>query len=62
MRDRINPCIHYVCAHETCRKGYKDVTMAKCKNCAKYKGRKSGKKPESVRLKREKEKIRTDNR
>lgn len=60
MKDRINPCIHYICAHETCRKGYKDVTMTKCKNCARYRGRKSNRRSESVRLRREKEKVRTD--
>lgn len=25
MKDRINPCIYYVCAHETCQKGRKKV-------------------------------------
>lgn len=60
MKDRTNPCIHYVCAHESCKKGFKDVTMAKCKNCGKYRGRKNPRKEEPVRLKREKEKLRTD--
>ena len=41
-KDRLNPCIHYVCKGETCKKGFKDVTLAKCKTCEKYRPRKSG--------------------
>ena len=29
MKDRTNPCIYYVCAHGTCQKGRKDVTVKK---------------------------------
>ena len=25
-KDRLAPCIHYVCKGETCKKGFKDVT------------------------------------
>jgi len=60
MKDRMNPCIYYVCAHETCQKGRKDVTMDKCKNCSKYRGRKSAKKPLPARLKREQSRLRSE--
>lgn len=62
MKDRINPCIYYVCAHEICQKGRKDVTMNKCKNCSKYRGRKNPKKPLPARLKREQSKQKADRR
>lgn len=62
MKDRINPCIYYVCAHETCQKSRKDVTMNKCKNCSKYRGRKNPKKPLPARLKREQSKQKADRR
>ena len=58
-KDRLNPCIHYVCKGETCKKGFKDVTLAKCKTCEKYRPRKSGQKQESVKEKRQEEKGRT---
>ena len=48
-KDRLNPCIHYVCKGETCKKGFKDVTLAKFKTCEKYRPRKSGQKQESVK-------------
>ena len=60
-KDRLNPCIYYVCKGETCEKGFKNVTLDKCKNCPKYRGRKSGKKPESIKSKRQKDKDRHDN-
>ena len=60
MKDRINPCIHYVCKGETCGKGIKNVDLAKCKNCSKYCPRKSAKKTESIRAKRQKDKDRHD--
>ena len=60
-KDRLNPCIHYVCKGETCKKGFKDVTLAKCKTCEKYRPRKSGQKQESVKQKRQKDKDRHDN-
>jgi len=31
-KDRLNPCIYYVCKGETCKKGFKDVTLAKCRD------------------------------
>lgn len=62
MKDRTNPCIYYICAHEPCQKGYKDVTMAKCKNCAKYRGRKNPNKPLPARIKREQSKQKADRR
>lgn len=61
MKDRISPCIYYVCAHADCQKGKKDVTMNKCKNCPKYKPRKTTKRPESVKSKKAKDKDRHDN-
>lgn len=57
-KDRLNPCIYYICAHETCEKGFVDVTMAKCKNCQKYRARKNKRKQESIRAKRQKDKDR----
>ncbi len=60
MKDRLNPCIHYVCAGETCKKGFKRVTLSKCKNCPKYRGRR-GIKGEGIRAKRQKDKDRHDN-
>lgn len=61
MKDRLVPCVSYVCAGETCKKGFKNVTMAKCKNCSKYKPRKVTKKHESIKSKRQKDKDRHDN-
>ena len=60
MKDRTNPCIYYTCAHGECRKHFKDVTLKKCKNCSKYRGRKNQKKQEPVRLKRERSKQRSE--
>lgn len=60
-RDRKTPCIHYVCAHENCKRHFKDVTMDKCATCQKYHPRKVSKKPESVKSRREKDKDRHDN-
>lgn len=61
MKDRLNPCIHYVCAGADCKKGLKAVTMAKCKNCDKYRARKTNHKPESLKSRRQKDKDRHDN-
>lgn len=61
MRDKLNPCIYYVCAGGDCTKGRKNVTMAKCKNCSKYRARKNNHKPEPIKLKRQKDKDRHDN-
>ena len=61
MKDKIQPCIHYVCCGETCKKGFKDVTLSKCKNCKKYCPRKSKKKMEGIRAKRQKDRDRHDN-
>lgn len=60
MRDRPNPCIYYICAHAECRKHVKDVTLDKCKNCTKYRGRKNSRRPEPVSVKRRKDKDRHD--
>ena len=60
MKDKLSPCIYYTNAHGICGKGRKDVTLKKCRNCPKYKGRKLSKKPEPVRLKREKAKRRSE--
>lgn len=60
MKDQTNPCIYYVCCGETCKKGFKDVTLKKCKNCNKYRARKSNHRPESIKNKRRKDKERHD--
>ncbi|MBP5607392.1 MAG: hypothetical protein J6X66_03880 [Lachnospiraceae bacterium] len=62
MKDRINPCIHYVCKGEDCKKGFAKVDMKKCKNCPKYEPRKSAKKTESVKVRRQKDRDRHDDR
>lgn len=59
-KDRIAPCIYYVCKGQECEKGIKNVDLNKCKNCAKYRGRK-GFKREDVKAKRQKDKDRHDN-
>lgn len=61
MKDRINPCIYYVCANADCQKGRKNVTMDKCKNCSKYRPRKNNHKAEPIKLRRQKDKDRHDN-
>ena len=60
MRDRIEPCIYYVCMGADCRKGFVKVDMKKCKNCPKYQPRKNPKKKESLRSRRQKDKDRHD--
>ena len=60
MKDRTEPCIYYVCRNADCKKGYVKVDLKKCKNCPKYKPRKSSGKKESVRDKRQKDKDRHD--
>lgn len=61
MKDRTAPCIYYVCAHAPCQKQVKDVTLSKCKNCKKYRPRKTAKREETARSKRERDKDRHDN-
>lgn len=61
MKDRTNPCIFYVCYGENCKKGVKNVTMAKCKNCDKYRGRKNNHRPEPMKNRRQKDRDRHDN-
>lgn len=61
MKDRTVPCVSYVCAHADCLRGYKDVTVKRCKNCPKYRPRKTTKRPETVKSKREKDRNRHDN-
>lgn len=61
MKDRTIPCIYYVCAHEPCEKNFKDVTMKRCKNCPKYRPRKTDKRQEPISHKRAKDKDRHDN-
>lgn len=58
MRDRLIPCIYYVAKGFTCKKGFVEVDLKKCKNCAKYKARKCNKKQESIKIKRQKDKDR----
>ena len=60
-KDRIAPCIYYVCKGETCQKGFKEVDLHKCKTCSKYRPHKSNKKMESIKNKRQKDKDRHDN-
>ena len=60
MRDRVEPCIYYICKGSDCKKGFVKVDMRKCKNCPKYHPRKNTKKKESVRSKRQKDKDRHD--
>ena len=56
MKDRINPCIHYICKGEDCRKGFVKVDLKKCKNCPKYEPRKCSKRAEPVKMRRQKDK------
>ena len=60
-KDRLNPCIYYVCANEDCKKGFKNVTMSKCSTCEKYRPRKNKQKRDSIKDKRQKDKDRHDN-
>lgn len=60
MKDRIQPCIYYICKGETCGRGFVNVDLSKCKNCQKYTPRKCTKKRESIREKRRKDKDRHD--
>ena len=60
MKDQLNPCIYYVCCGADCKKGYKGVTLKKCKNCDKYRPRKNNHRPENVKNKRRKDKERHD--
>lgn len=55
MKERLTPCVYYVCANEDCMKGRKDVTMKMCQTCKKYRARKTGNPDiESVRTKKNK--------
>lgn len=58
-KDRLSPCIYYTNCGGTCMKGFKDVTLKRCKNCPKYKPRK-GLRRESIKDKRQKDKDRHD--
>ena len=60
-KDRLEPCIYYVCKGADCKKRFKNVDMSKCKTCEKYRPRKSHQPHESVRSKRQKDKYRHDN-
>ena len=60
MKDRTRPCIHYVCKDADCKKGFVKVDLKKCKNCPKYEPRKTAKKEESVKVRRQKDKDRHD--
>ena len=61
-KDRLNPCIYYICFGNDCKKGFKCVSMDKCKTCAKYRPRKANHKPESIKIRRQKDKDRHDRR
>ena len=58
MKDRISPCIYYVCKNADCKKGFVKVDLKKCKNCPKHEPRKASKKEESVKVRRQKDKDR----
>lgn len=60
-KDRPVPCIYYVCAHADCQKGFRDVTTKRCKNCDKYRPRKTGRRPEPISHKRQKDRDRHNN-
>ncbi len=60
-KDRPVPCIYYVCAHADCQKGFHDVTTKRCKNCDKYRPRKTSRRPEPISHKRQKDRDRHDN-
>lgn len=62
MKDRLSPCIYYTCCGGDCKKGFRQVTLQKCKNCLKYRPRKSNHKPETVASKRRKDRDRHDRR
>ena len=59
-KDRLVPCIHYVCAHADCGRGYRDVTVKRCRTCPEYRPRKTGRRPEPVSRKRQKDRDRHD--
>lgn len=61
MKDRMNPCIYYVCKDADCKKGFVKVDLKKCKNCPKYEPGKSSKREESVKVRKQKDRDRHDN-
>ena len=56
MKDRINPCIYYICANADCQKGKHNVTHSDtCQHCAKYRPRKTANhSEETVKSRRQK--------
>ena len=58
MKDRIIPCIHYVCKDADCKKGFAKVTMKKCKNCPKYQARKETRRGEPLKIRKQKDRDR----
>ena len=58
MKDRIIPCIHYVCKDADCKKGFAKVTMKKCKNCPKYQPRKETRRAEPLKIRKQKDRDR----
>lgn len=60
MKDRTEPCVYYVCKDADCKMGFVKVDLKKCKICPKYQPRKTSKRTESVRTKRQKDKDRHD--
>ena len=61
MKDRLVPCIHYVCKDAGCKKGFVKVDLKKCKNCPKYEPRKNARREETVKAKKQKDRDRHDN-
>lgn len=62
MKDRNIPCIHYICHGVDCKKGFKKVDTSKCKNCTKYQPRKVKNKPANIKIRRQKDKDRSERR
>lgn len=62
MKDRTVPCIHYIAHGVDCKKNFKRVDISKCKNCPKYQPRKMNHKPENIKIRRQKDKDRSERR
>ena len=58
MKDRVEPCIYYVCKDADCKKEFVKVDLKKCKNCPKYEPRKNTHKTESFKVRKQKDRDR----
>ena len=54
MKDRLAPCVYYVCKGE-CKKGRKAEQNGICQNCSKYRPRKGFKNVGKIKRQKEKE-------